>query len=141
MPPKLRKWIINGSTYWKMSLIFYWICTIMKIYIIWCVPEQIPYLGNFLFLRYGFLIFFGLDQALMKLCVAEPGFLEKFVLPSNSGKKQEYYFLNLKNHLVTEFIPWWRIIFCNAFLNKFHTWEKSVWHLVDNLIFSRKNLE
>ena len=27
---------------------FYWICSIMKIYIICCVPGQIPYLGNFL---------------------------------------------------------------------------------------------
>ena len=32
---------------------FYWICSIMKIYIICCVPAQIPYLGKFLFLRYG----------------------------------------------------------------------------------------
>ena len=27
---------------------FYWICSIMKIYTICCVPGQIPYLGNFL---------------------------------------------------------------------------------------------
>ena len=32
---------------------FYWICSIMKIYIIYCVPAQIPYLGKFWFLRYG----------------------------------------------------------------------------------------
>ena len=32
---------------------FYWTCSIMKIYIICCVPEQIPYLGKFWFLRYG----------------------------------------------------------------------------------------
>ena len=32
---------------------FYWIWSIMKIYIICCVPAQIPYLGKFLFLRYG----------------------------------------------------------------------------------------
>ena len=32
---------------------FYWICSIMKIYIICCVPAQIPYLGKFLFLKYG----------------------------------------------------------------------------------------
>ena len=31
----------------------YWICSIMKIYIICCVPVQIPYLGKFWFLRYG----------------------------------------------------------------------------------------
>ena len=42
---------------WNMlkSLVinFYWICSVMKIYIILCVPAQIPYLGTFLFLRYG----------------------------------------------------------------------------------------
>ena len=136
MPPKLGKWIINGSTYWKMwSLIFYWICTIMKIYIIWCVSEQIPYLGNFLFLKDDFLIFLGLDQALMKLCVTEPGFFEKFVLPSNLGKKEEYYFLNLKNRLITEFVPWGRIIFWTGFLNKFHNWEKSCsWRILKSSI-------
>ena len=32
---------------------FCWICSIMKMYIIWCVPAQIPFLGKFLFLRYG----------------------------------------------------------------------------------------
>ena len=32
---------------------FYWICSIMKIYIICCVPGQVSYLGKFLFLRYG----------------------------------------------------------------------------------------
>ena len=32
---------------------FYWICSIMKIYIICCVPTQISYLGKYLFLRYG----------------------------------------------------------------------------------------
>ena len=32
---------------------FYWICPVMKIYIICCVPTQIPYLGKILFLRYG----------------------------------------------------------------------------------------
>ena len=32
---------------------FYWIWSIMEIYIICCVPAQIPYLGKFLFLRYG----------------------------------------------------------------------------------------
>ena len=32
---------------------FYWICFLMKIYIVFCVPAQIPYLGKFLFLRYG----------------------------------------------------------------------------------------
>ena len=32
---------------------FYWICWVMKIYIICCVPAQIPYLGKLWFLRYG----------------------------------------------------------------------------------------
>ena len=32
---------------------FYWIWSIMKIYILCCVPAQIPFLGKFLFLRYG----------------------------------------------------------------------------------------
>ena len=32
---------------------FYWICSLMKIYNIFYVPVQIPYLGRFLFLRYG----------------------------------------------------------------------------------------
>ena len=32
---------------------FYWICSIMKIYIICCVPAQIPNWEKFWFLRYG----------------------------------------------------------------------------------------
>ena len=32
---------------------FYWTICIMKIYIICCVPAQIPHLGKFLCLRYG----------------------------------------------------------------------------------------
>ena len=32
---------------------FSWICSVMKIYIICCVPARIPYLGKFWFLRYG----------------------------------------------------------------------------------------
>ena len=32
---------------------FYWMCSIMTAYIICCIPKQIPYLGKFLFLRYG----------------------------------------------------------------------------------------
>ena len=32
---------------------FYWICSVMKVYIICCVPGQIPYLGKSLSLRYG----------------------------------------------------------------------------------------
>ena len=37
----------------KNSIInFYWICSIMKIYLIYCVPVQMQNLGKFLFLRY-----------------------------------------------------------------------------------------
>ena len=32
---------------------FYCIYSIMKMYIMYCVHAQIPYLGKFLFLRYG----------------------------------------------------------------------------------------
>ena len=32
---------------------FYWICSVMEIYIICCVPAQIPYLRKFLFMRCG----------------------------------------------------------------------------------------
>ena len=44
------KWPQNRffSIYWKIwSLIFYWIWSIMKLYINFCVPAQIPYLGIF----------------------------------------------------------------------------------------------
>ena len=37
----------------NFAINFYWICSIMKINIICCDPAQIPYLGKFLFLRYG----------------------------------------------------------------------------------------
>ena len=56
--PKLRKKAQNGSKTGVFNLFknlvinFYWIWSIMEIYIIWCVPAQIPYLGKFLFLRY-----------------------------------------------------------------------------------------
>ena len=39
----LKRFVINS----------YWICSIMKIYIICCVPAQIPHLEKFWFLRYG----------------------------------------------------------------------------------------
>ena len=58
--PKLGKWTKNGPKQGFLNLLnnlvisFYWICSIMKIYIICCVPTQILYLGKFfLFLRYG----------------------------------------------------------------------------------------
>ena len=45
----------QGFLYLLKSLVinFYWICSKMKIYIICCVPSEIPYLGNFFFLKYG----------------------------------------------------------------------------------------
>ena len=36
----------------NLVISFYWIWSIMTIYIICCVPAQIPYLWKFLFLRY-----------------------------------------------------------------------------------------
>ena len=47
-----QKWAKNRVflIYWKIW--FCWICSVMKTYIICCVPEQIPYFGKFLFLRY-----------------------------------------------------------------------------------------
>ena len=39
----LKNYVIN----------FYWICSMMKIYNICCVPTQISYLGKFLFPKYG----------------------------------------------------------------------------------------
>ena len=57
--PKLRKKAQNGPKTGFFQLLedlvitFYWIWSIMEIYIICCVPAQIPYLGKFLFLRYG----------------------------------------------------------------------------------------
>ena len=56
--PKIRKMGKNGLKTRFLNLlknfviIFYWICSIMKIYIICYAPAQIPYLGKFLFLRY-----------------------------------------------------------------------------------------
>ena len=46
-----QKWVKNRVflIYWKK---IYWIWPAMKIYIICCVPAQIPYLGKFWFLRY-----------------------------------------------------------------------------------------
>ena len=54
----LRKRAQNGpkSGFFQFTgkLIFtYWIWSLMEIYIIGCVPTQIPYLEKFLFLRYG----------------------------------------------------------------------------------------
>ena len=60
LPPKLGKvnqnWAKNRVFFnllKNLVINFYWICSIMKIYIICCAPAQIPYLGKILFLRYG----------------------------------------------------------------------------------------
>ena len=56
LPQKLAKWAKNVVFFNLLKnfvINFYWICSIMKIYIICCVPAQIPYFGRFWFLRYG----------------------------------------------------------------------------------------
>ena len=49
------KWIKNGFLNLLENLVinFYWIWSVMKIYIIWFVSAQIPYLAKFLFLTHG----------------------------------------------------------------------------------------
>ena len=44
LPPKLEKCVINGPN-------LYWICSVLKIDIIWCVSVQVPYFGKIMFLR------------------------------------------------------------------------------------------
>ena len=58
--PKLGKWTKNGpktgvffNLLENLVIIFCWISSVMKIHIICCVPAKTPYLGKFLFLRYG----------------------------------------------------------------------------------------
>ena len=57
LPQKLGKWTKNWPKQGFLSLlknlvaIFYWICYIMKIHIICCVPAQISYLGKFFVLE------------------------------------------------------------------------------------------
>ena len=50
-----QKWAKNGFFNLLKNLVlnFHRIWSIMKIYIIYCVPAQIQHLGKFLFLRYG----------------------------------------------------------------------------------------
>ena len=52
-----QKWAKNSFVFFyllkNLVINFYWICFIMKTYIVSCVPVQIPYLGKILFLRYG----------------------------------------------------------------------------------------
>ena len=45
LPPKSEKWTNSGAK--SLVINFYWICSIMKIYIFCCAPAQIPYLGKF----------------------------------------------------------------------------------------------
>ena len=58
LPQKIEKMVKNrpkiGFLHLKNNLVinFHWICSMMKIYIIFCVPGQIPYLGKIFFLRY-----------------------------------------------------------------------------------------
>ena len=51
--PKMgqKQGFLNLLEYFDIN--FYWIWSIMKIYIIYFVPAQIPYFGKFLILRYG----------------------------------------------------------------------------------------
>ena len=53
--PKIRK-MGQKQGLWNLLknfvITFFWICSIMKIYIISCVPAQIPYLEKYWFLRY-----------------------------------------------------------------------------------------
>ena len=58
-PQKLGKWTKMGQKQGLLNILknfvinFYWVFSIMKIYIICCFPAQIPYLEKFWFLRYG----------------------------------------------------------------------------------------
>ena len=52
---KLRKWPKNSFSFnlkRKLKISFHWTCSIMKMFITYCVPTQIPYLEKILFLRY-----------------------------------------------------------------------------------------
>ena len=58
LPNNLGKWTkmekkgyLNLLT--DLDINFYWICSIIKTYVICCIPSQTPYLGKFLFQRYG----------------------------------------------------------------------------------------
>ena len=59
LPEKLGKWSKNGPKQgffnWLSNFVinFFWICSIMEIYIICCVPARIPYLIKCLFLWCG----------------------------------------------------------------------------------------
>ena len=59
LPKKVGKWVKNGPKQGFLNILknfvinFYWICSIMNIYIICCAPAQISCLGKFWFLKYG----------------------------------------------------------------------------------------
>ena len=50
--PKMGQKQVFLNLFKHFLINFYWICAIMKIYIISCVSAEIPYLGKFWFLRY-----------------------------------------------------------------------------------------
>ena len=58
-PKNLENGPKNGPKQGSLNLFknlvinFYWICSVIKIFIVCCVPAQILYLGKYLFLRYG----------------------------------------------------------------------------------------
>ena len=58
LPKKWGKWAKNRQKWGFFNLlenlviIFFWIWSVMKIYIICCIPAKIPYLGKTFFLRY-----------------------------------------------------------------------------------------
>ena len=61
----------------------------MKTYIICCVPAQIPYLGNFLFLRYG-------PKCLQPNQIA--GFFNQPYLQSKSMKQPDFLHVDTNSH-------------------------------------------
>ena len=51
--PKMDQKQVFFNLLENLVIIFYWIWLLMEIYVICCVPPQIPYLGKSLFLRHG----------------------------------------------------------------------------------------
>ena len=55
LPQKLEKWAktrVSLNIKKRFVINFHWTCSIIKIYVICCVPAKIPYLGRILLLRY-----------------------------------------------------------------------------------------
>ena len=77
---------------------FYWIFSIMKIYIICLVPTQIPYLGKSLFVRY-------------RPKCSQPIRLQDFLINHISRTNQ-----------------WNSLIFCMCKFTKIKRWSKLFWH-------------